>query len=199
MLGSLVDCLVPPLPHPAADPPGTDAFNARYVPFKAVQEGKGMASSEQYSLDEVLYRANDGACRGAQLPAGAQQLVSRRLVAVAAMGSCPENVLPTKWWRQPAGCVAALPSIAACLLSHARAWPPAGGLLDVQHDMDALARFDAAYWKKLFDGRIGTTAWPYGSGVWSKKEWVLPVSATLLPWRSMGLLPGLWGCCQALL
>lgn len=43
--------------------------------------------------------------------------------------------------------------------------------------MEALARFDAAYWKKLFDGRVGTTAWPYGSGVWSKKEWVLPVSA----------------------
>lgn len=52
---------LPPLPAAAADPPGTDAFNARYVPFKAVQEGKGMASSEQYSLDEVLYRANDGA------------------------------------------------------------------------------------------------------------------------------------------
>lgn len=50
-----------------------------------------------------------------------------------------------------------------------------GGLLDVQHDMEALAKFDAAHWKKLFDSRIGTTAWPYGSGVWSKKEWVLPV------------------------
>lgn len=48
-----------------------------------------------------------------------------------------------------------------------------------QHDMEALARFDAAYWKKLFDSRIGTTAWPYGSGVWSKKEWVLPVSGLM--------------------
>ncbi|KAK6126770.1 hypothetical protein DH2020_039478 [Rehmannia glutinosa] len=26
----------------------------------------------------------------------------------------------------------------------------------------------------LFDSRVGTTRWPYGSGVWSKKEWVLP-------------------------
>ena len=51
-----------------------------------------------------------------------------------------------------------------------------GGLLDVEHDMAALARFDAAYWKKLFDSRIGTAKWPFGSGVWSKKEWVLPVS-----------------------
>ena len=51
-----------------------------------------------------------------------------------------------------------------------------GGLLDVRHDMEALAHYDAAYWKKLFDGRVGTTTWPFGSGVWSKKEWVLPVS-----------------------
>ncbi len=50
-----------------------------------------------------------------------------------------------------------------------------GGLLDVYQDMAALAHYDAAYWKKLFDGRVGTTSWPYGSGVWSKKEWVLPV------------------------
>lgn len=51
-----------------------------------------------------------------------------------------------------------------------------GGLLDVYHDIDALKQYDAKYWKKLFDGRVGTTSWPYGSGVWSKKEWVLPVS-----------------------
>ena len=49
-----------------------------------------------------------------------------------------------------------------------------GGLLDVQHDMDALKRYDGAYWRSLFDSRVGKTTWPYGSGVWSKKEWVLP-------------------------
>ncbi|KAK1435841.1 hypothetical protein QVD17_01611 [Tagetes erecta] len=49
-----------------------------------------------------------------------------------------------------------------------------GGLLDVQHDMEALKEFDGSYWKSLFDSRIGKTTWPYGSGVWSKKEWVLP-------------------------
>lgn len=49
-----------------------------------------------------------------------------------------------------------------------------GGLLDVQHDMEALKKFDGAYWKDLFDSRVGKTTWPYGSGVWSKKEWVLP-------------------------
>ncbi|KAL2338755.1 hypothetical protein Fmac_013201 [Flemingia macrophylla] len=49
-----------------------------------------------------------------------------------------------------------------------------GGLLDVQHDMEALGKFDGAYWRALFDSRVGKTTWPYGSGVWSKKEWVLP-------------------------
>ncbi|KAJ7979287.1 Threonine synthase, chloroplastic [Quillaja saponaria] len=49
-----------------------------------------------------------------------------------------------------------------------------GGLLDVLHDMDALKKFDGAYWRSLFDSRVGRTTWPYGSGVWSKKEWVLP-------------------------
>ncbi|CAA7048842.1 unnamed protein product [Microthlaspi erraticum] len=49
-----------------------------------------------------------------------------------------------------------------------------GGLLDVEHDMEALKRFDGAYWRDLFDSRVGKSIWPYGSGVWSKKEWVLP-------------------------
>ncbi|OAY81935.1 Threonine synthase 1, chloroplastic [Ananas comosus] len=49
-----------------------------------------------------------------------------------------------------------------------------GGLLDVRHDMCALARFPGSYWRELFDSRVGRTTWPYGSGVWSKKEWVLP-------------------------
>ncbi|XP_076893097.1 threonine synthase, chloroplastic-like [Bidens hawaiensis] len=49
-----------------------------------------------------------------------------------------------------------------------------GGLLDVQDDIEALKAFDGSYWKSLFDSRIGKTTWPYGPGVWSKKEWVLP-------------------------
>lgn len=51
-----------------------------------------------------------------------------------------------------------------------------GGLLDVHHDMAALQQYGPDYWKAVFEARVGTTAWPYGSGVWSKKEWVLPVS-----------------------
>eukprot|EP00181_Compsopogon_caeruleus_P002637 CAMPEP_0184679924 /NCGR_PEP_ID=MMETSP0312-20130426/2796_1 /TAXON_ID=31354 /ORGANISM="Compsopogon coeruleus, Strain SAG 36.94" /LENGTH=463 /DNA_ID=CAMNT_0027129697 /DNA_START=171 /DNA_END=1562 /DNA_ORIENTATION=+ len=49
-----------------------------------------------------------------------------------------------------------------------------GGLLDVEHDMEKLGRFSPQQWKDLFDRRTGRTVWPYGSGVWSKKEWVLP-------------------------
>jgi threonine synthase len=32
-------------------------------------------------------------------------------------------------------------------------------------------------WKRLFDSRVGTTVWPYGSGVWGKKEWIMPTIA----------------------
>ena len=51
-----------------------------------------------------------------------------------------------------------------------------GGLLDVEHNMEALAKYSPEHWKQLFDSRVGKTHWPYGSGVWSKKEWVLPVN-----------------------
>ena len=51
--------------------------------------------------------------------------------------------------------------------------PSCGGLLDVMHDLDALRATPAAEWKARFDQRYKRTAWPYGSGVWGKKEWVL--------------------------
>jgi threonine synthase len=49
-----------------------------------------------------------------------------------------------------------------------------GELLEVSHDIDRLKRIPAAEWKKLFDDRVGATEWPYGSGVWGKKEFVCP-------------------------
>jgi threonine synthase len=52
--------------------------------------------------------------------------------------------------------------------------PRCGGLLDVEHDVDALRDRSAASWMDLFDSRIRTNEWPYGSGVWGKVEWVLP-------------------------
>src|SRR5437588_1354299 len=47
-------------------------------------------------------------------------------------------------------------------------------LLEVKHDLKALARRDAKGWMKLFEDRYKSNLWPYGSGVWGKKEWILP-------------------------
>jgi threonine synthase len=47
-------------------------------------------------------------------------------------------------------------------------------LLDVVHDMDALAKRAAGSWIDLFERRWCRAEWPFGSGVWGKKEWVLP-------------------------
>jgi threonine synthase len=49
-----------------------------------------------------------------------------------------------------------------------------GGLLQVVHDMDELRKTKAPQWKEIFEARAHKTQWPYGSGVWGKKEWVLP-------------------------
>jgi threonine synthase len=47
--------------------------------------------------------------------------------------------------------------------------PTCGGLLEVRHDVAALQKRPASEWKQLFDSRLGRD-----SGVWSKKEVVLP-------------------------
>jgi len=47
--------------------------------------------------------------------------------------------------------------------------PKCGSLLEVRHDVAALQQRPAEEWKKLFDSRLGRE-----SGVWSKKEVVLP-------------------------
>ena len=52
--------------------------------------------------------------------------------------------------------------------------PSCGDLLEVAHDVEALATRSPAEWMKLFDDRYMTTQWPYGSGVWGKKELVHP-------------------------
>ena len=49
-----------------------------------------------------------------------------------------------------------------------------GSLLQVVHDMDELQKTSGEEWKALFEARAHKTDWPYGSGVWGKKEWVLP-------------------------
>src|SRR5437867_3569235 len=49
-----------------------------------------------------------------------------------------------------------------------------GSLLEVRHDLQALAHVNAQGWMKLFEERYKSNQWPYGSGVWGQKEWILP-------------------------
>ncbi len=52
--------------------------------------------------------------------------------------------------------------------------PNCGGLLEVHHDIEALSQHSQGHWMQLLENRAGTTEWPYGSGVWAMKEWVVP-------------------------
>jgi threonine synthase len=52
--------------------------------------------------------------------------------------------------------------------------PSCGSLLEVHHEREPLKKRSAAQWKQLFESRVGTTSWPYGSGVWGLREWVIP-------------------------
>jgi threonine synthase len=52
--------------------------------------------------------------------------------------------------------------------------PKCQGLLQVVHDTTALKDRSGAAWMKLFDDRYKQNVWPYGSGVWGKREWVMP-------------------------
>jgi threonine synthase len=52
--------------------------------------------------------------------------------------------------------------------------PACGGLLEVAHDLTALAERPAAEWKRLFAARDAAATTPGGSGVWARREWVCP-------------------------
>jgi threonine synthase len=60
-------------------------------------------------------------------------------------------------------------------LTEVRYQGPDGGLLTVRHDMEALGTRSGAQWRRLFESRLHTQAWPYGSGVWGKRELVCPM------------------------
>jgi len=76
---------------------------------------------------------------------------------------------PSAWFRCVRGCEGRYSLFD--ILYHC---PVCGGLLEVCHDLETLAQRSAEEWKALFDQRTRTNEWPYGSGVWSKKEWVCP-------------------------
>lgn len=76
---------------------------------------------------------------------------------------------PRAWFQCIKGCPGELP-----LTDIVYECPQCGALLEVTHDFDQLKRQSAAAWTRLFDARYKRTTWPYGSGVWGKKEWVAP-------------------------
>ena len=53
--------------------------------------------------------------------------------------------------------------------------PICGGLLTVQHDLERLKKTPPQKWMKIFSERAHSTEWPYGSGVWGKRELVCPI------------------------
>lgn len=52
--------------------------------------------------------------------------------------------------------------------------PTCNNLLEVVHDIEALKDRSAESWIGLFNDRYRSSEFPYGSGVWGKKEWLLP-------------------------
>ena len=52
--------------------------------------------------------------------------------------------------------------------------PSCGNLLEVHHEREPLKKRNAYQWQQLFDSRASTSTWPYGSGVWGMREWVIP-------------------------
>ncbi|MHB1846983.1 MAG: threonine synthase [Deltaproteobacteria bacterium] len=54
------------------------------------------------------------------------------------------------------------------------ACPRCGGLLEVVHDVEALRQRGADDWRRRFAERAAGAPWPLSSGVWGKREWVLP-------------------------
>jgi threonine synthase len=73
------------------------------------------------------------------------------------------------WFRCSEGC-----DFRAELTEVVYRCPRCQGLLEVEHDLAALRRRSAREWRDLFDARFRRGAWPLGSGVWGKKEWVYP-------------------------
>jgi threonine synthase len=52
--------------------------------------------------------------------------------------------------------------------------PKCQALLEVAHETAPLQMTSPGDWKDIFDSRFMRTTWPYGSGVWGKKEFVCP-------------------------
>ena len=88
---------------------------------------------------------------------------------LSAVESRPTTDTQTTYFRCIAGC-----SAKHSIFDVIYTCPSCGNLLEVHHDREPLQKRSAAEWKALFDSRASTTKWPYGSGVWGLREWVVP-------------------------
>ncbi|MBM4379526.1 MAG: threonine synthase [Deltaproteobacteria bacterium] len=75
------------------------------------------------------------------------------------------------------------PSRFTCSVGCGGAWPlteviyrcsRCGGLLEVAHDLASLGQVSAREWKARFAERSARARLPEGSGIWGKREWVMP-------------------------
>ena len=90
----------------------------------------------------------------------------------SAVESKPITASQTVYFRCVAGCTAKhsiFDVIYTC--------PSCGSLLEVYHEREPLKKRNAYQWQQLFDSRASTSIWPYGSGVWGMREWVIPALA----------------------
>ncbi len=55
--------------------------------------------------------------------------------------------------------------------------PRCGDLLEVHHDIEALREKSGATWRALLDARLAPGGFAIRSGVWDKREWVMPMLA----------------------
>ncbi|MEL7053747.1 MAG: pyridoxal-phosphate dependent enzyme, partial [Cyanobacteria bacterium J06588_5] len=88
---------------------------------------------------------------------------------LSAVASKPDTNTQTTYFRCIAGC-SAKHSIYDVIYT----CPSCGSLLEVHHDREPLKKRTPQQWKDLFVSRVSTTEWPYGSGVWGMREWVIP-------------------------
>ncbi len=88
---------------------------------------------------------------------------------LSAVESKPDTNTQTTYFRCIAGC-----SAKHSIFDVIYTCPSCGSLLEVHHDREPLKKRSAHQWRQLFDSRASTTSWPYGSGVWGMREWVVP-------------------------
>ena len=85
------------------------------------------------------------------------------------MANAPPVAAPRAWFSCFSGCDVRYPLTEVRLRCER-----CGGLLDVTHDVSALAARSGAQWRQRFDERRLRGRWPETSGVWGQREWVLP-------------------------